>query len=76
MKLISELPVTSLVAIHDLNHASMFCDALIVMQQGEIVARGTPEEILTESLLWDVFRVETRIEISPYHGKKHIHYIV
>jgi len=75
MKLISELPVTSIVAIHDLNHASMFCDALIVMQNGEIVASGTPDEILTEALLWDVFRVETKIEISPFHGKKHIHYI-
>ncbi|MBL5899525.1 siderophore ABC transporter ATP-binding protein EitC [Lelliottia amnigena] len=75
MKLISELPVTSIVAIHDLNHASMFCDALIVMQNGEIVASGTPDEILTETLLWDVFRVETKIEISPFHGKKHIHYI-
>lgn len=75
MKLISELPVTSIVAIHDLNHASMFCDALIVMQDGEIVASGTPDEILTETLLWDVFRVETKIEISPFHGKKHIHYI-
>jgi iron complex transport system ATP-binding protein len=39
MKLISELPVTSIVAIHDLNHASMFCDALIVMQQ----ARSLPQ---------------------------------
>lgn len=75
MKLISELPVTSIVAIHDLNHASMFCDALIVMQNGEIVASGTHDEILTETLLWDVFRVETKIEISPFHGKKHIHYI-
>ncbi|MEE9683669.1 ABC transporter ATP-binding protein [Lelliottia amnigena] len=75
MKLISELPVTSIVAIHDLNHASMFCDALIMMQNGEIVASGTPDEILTETLLWDVFRVETKIEISPFHGKKHIHYI-
>jgi len=75
MKLISELPVTSIVAIHDLNHASMFCDALIVMQNGEIVASGTPDEILTEALLWDVFRVETKIEISPFHGKTHIHYI-
>ncbi|HCI4531605.1 TPA: ABC transporter ATP-binding protein, partial [Klebsiella pneumoniae] len=27
-------------------------------------------------LLWDVFRVKTKIEISPYHGKKHIHFIV
>ena len=75
MKLVSELPVTSIVAIHDLNHASMFCDALIVMQEGQIVAAGSPQEILTESLLWDVFRVETKIEISPFHGKKHIHYI-
>ncbi len=76
MSLISALPVTSIVAIHDLNHASMFCDALIVMQQGQVVAMGTPQEILTETLLWDVFRVKTRVEISAFHGKKHIHYLV
>lgn len=76
MQLISQLPVTSIVAIHDLNHASMFCDALIVMQKGRIVASGTPQEILTEELLWEVFRVKTHIELSPYHGKKHIHYLV
>lgn len=76
MKLISELPVTSIVAIHDLNHAAMFCDALIVMQQGQVIAMGSPQEILTEALLWDVFRVKTRIEISAFHGKKHIHYLI
>lgn len=76
MSLISALPVTSIVAIHDLNHASMFCDALIVMQQGQVVAMGTPQEILTETLLWDVFRVKTKVEISAFHGKKHIHYLV
>lgn len=76
MHLISELPVTSIVAIHDLNHASMFCDSLMVMQRGKIVATGTPQDILSEELLWDVFRVKTRIEISPFHGKKHIHFLV
>jgi iron complex transport system ATP-binding protein len=40
------------------------------------VATGTPQEILTEELLWEVFRVKTRIELSAYHGKKHIHYLV
>jgi iron complex transport system ATP-binding protein len=54
----------------------MFCDALIVMQKGEIVATGTPQAILTEALLWDVFRVKTKIEISAFHGKKHIHFLV
>ena len=76
MQLISQLPVTSIVAIHDLNHASMFCDALIVMQKGRVVASGTPQAILTEELLWEIFRVKTRIELSPDHGKKHIHFLV
>lgn len=76
MQLISELPVTSIVAIHDLNHAAMFCDSLIVMQKGTIVAAGTPQDILSEELLWDVFRVKAKIEVSRYHGKKHIHFII
>jgi len=75
MRLISALPVTSIVALHDLNHAAMFCDALIVMQKGKIVASGTPDAVLTEALLRDVFQVDARIEISPYHGKKHIHFV-
>ncbi|MDF2623052.1 ABC transporter ATP-binding protein [Kosakonia cowanii] len=75
MKLISELPVTSIVAIHDLNHALMFCDSLIVMQHGTVVASGTPQAILTEDLLWEVFRVKAKITPSPCHDKNHIHFI-
>ncbi|EKK5269587.1 ABC transporter ATP-binding protein [Cronobacter dublinensis] len=75
MRLISQLPVTSIVALHDLNHAAMFCDALIVMQHGQVVASGTPDEVLTEAMLREVFKVDARIEISPHHGKKHIHFL-
>ncbi|EOI3469245.1 ABC transporter ATP-binding protein [Cronobacter turicensis] len=75
MRLISELPVTSIVALHDLNHAAMFCDVLIVMQSGQVVASGTPDDVLTEAMLREVFKVEARIEISPHHGKKHIHFV-
>ena len=74
MHLISDLPVTSIVAIHDLNHASMFCDSLIVMQQGQIVATG-PQEILSEALLWDVFGSKPKSDLAvPW--QKHIHFIV
>lgn len=38
------------------------------MQQGQVIATGSPQEILTEALLWDVFRVKTKIEISAFHG--------
>jgi len=75
MRLVSSLPVTSIIALHDLNHAAMFCDRLIVMQHGRIVTSGAPEAVLTEDLLRDVFAVEARVEISPHHARPHIHYL-
>lgn len=74
MQLISELPVTSIVAIHDLNHAAMFCDSLIVMQQGQILASGTPERFCRSAAVGR-FQVKTKIEISLTTAK-HIHFIV
>ncbi|NLG34122.1 MAG: ABC transporter ATP-binding protein [Lentisphaerae bacterium] len=41
--------------MHDLNLAALFCDRLILMQDGEIVADGTPAEVLTPSLLRAVY---------------------
>jgi iron complex transport system ATP-binding protein len=76
MRLVSTLPVTSIIALHDLNHAAMFCDQLIVMQAGKIVASGTPEDVLTQALLRDVFSVDARVESSPYHSKPHIHFVM
>jgi iron complex transport system ATP-binding protein len=75
MKLVSGLPVTSIIALHDLNHAAMFCDELIVLQLGRIVASGRPADVLTEDLLRDVFCVEARVEPSAYHSGPHIHYL-
>lgn len=75
LHLISQISLTSVIALHDLNHAAMFCDSLVVLDKGRVVARGTPEQVLTETLLRDVFRVEARVEPSPHHGKPHIHYL-
>lgn len=75
MRLVAALPITSIIALHDLNHAAMFCDALIVMQQGKIVAHGSPTDVLTEALLRDVFRVEARVTASPFHAGPHIHFL-
>ncbi|MEO9339332.1 ABC transporter ATP-binding protein [Mesorhizobium sp. SB112] len=75
MRLVAGLPITSIVALHDLNHAAMFCDELIVLQQGKIVASGRPEEVLTEHLLRNVFSVEARVETSAHHSGPHIYYL-
>ncbi|MGV1753557.1 ABC transporter ATP-binding protein [Agrobacterium sp. CG674] len=75
MRLVSTLPITSIIALHDLNHAAMFCDELIVMQSGKIVASGSPETVITQALLQEIFSVDARVESSPYHSKPHIHFV-
>ena len=75
LRLIAGLPITSIISWHDLNHAAMFCDALMVLQQGRVVAHGTPTEVLTEELLREVFRVEARVMPAEDHPGPHILYL-
>ena len=75
LQLVREQVLTVVAALHDLNHAAMFCDRLLVMQAGRIAAAGRPEEVLTEHLLREVFAVEARVEPSRHHTRPHIHYL-
>ncbi|MBB1243516.1 ABC transporter ATP-binding protein, partial [Streptomyces durbertensis] len=59
------LPATSLVALHDLNLAAYFCDRLYVLRSGTVAAHGTPAEVLTESLLADVYGVRATVTAHP-----------
>jgi len=69
MELIRRLDVTAIVALHDLNLAAMFCDHLIVLDAGEVVASGDPADVMTEELIADVYGVRCRIttdSAGPY----------
>ncbi|WP_067341448.1 ABC transporter ATP-binding protein [Stappia indica] len=58
LRLVSQLGLTTIVALHDLNHAAMFCDRLLVLHRGQVVADGIPADVLAPDLLRDVFRVD------------------
>lgn len=47
------------VVLHDLNHAMHFCDRLILLDQGHIVANGQPKDVLSEHYLNQVYHVES-----------------
>ncbi|MCB5410661.1 ABC transporter ATP-binding protein [Pseudogemmobacter faecipullorum] len=64
LRLISDLPVTVVIALHDLNQA-MGCDQLAVMEGGRLVACGPPEKVLTLPRLAGVFRVGARRLTDP-----------
>lgn len=64
MHLIRSLPVTTAVAIHDLNHA-LLCDRLAVLHEGRLIRLDVPEKILVPSLLEEVFKVGVSELIDP-----------
>lgn len=64
LALIRTLDVTSVVALHDLNLAAMFCDQLVVLSRGAVVAGGTPADVLTEELVARVYGVRCRISVE------------
>ncbi|MDZ4312116.1 MAG: ABC transporter ATP-binding protein [Cypionkella sp.] len=74
LRMVRDLDLTSIVALHDLNLAAMFCDRIVVLQAGAVVACGTPEAVLTETLLRDVFRVEAEVISGPHRGQPHIRF--
>lgn len=43
--------LTVVAAIHDLTLAAQFCDRLALLADGELVATGTPHQVLTEETI-------------------------
>lgn len=51
----------ALVAIHDLNLASRYCDQLVVLLDGEILAQGKPADVISSELLERVYGFRARV---------------
>ena len=67
MELVAGLAVTTVIAVHDLNLAAMYCDRLLVLCDGRVVAEGTPEEVLTSALIFQVYGVRAEVTGGPGH---------
>ena len=57
-RLNQELGLTVVMVVHDLNHAIMYADHVVVVKAGQLVTSGAPREIITANLLADVFKVK------------------
>lgn len=63
-----ERGMTILLVLHDLNQAARYSHRMVVLNQGQLVADGPPRDVLTKSLLADVFKVVANIVTDPENG--------
>ncbi|ELA9457749.1 MULTISPECIES: ABC transporter ATP-binding protein [Vibrio] len=62
-KLNKERNLTIVYVLHELSQAAQFCDELVLMKKGQILKQGSPLDVLTESTLESVFKVEGKMEV-------------
>lgn len=57
--------VTIVMVLHDLNHAIMFSDYLVAIKDGMLHSAGTPQEVITQQALREIFDVEAEVITHP-----------
>jgi iron complex transport system ATP-binding protein len=64
------------VTLHDLTLAALFCDRLVVLNGGRVLAAGTPAEVLTAELISDVYEIDARVvPDGAGGGRPAVHYL-
>lgn len=63
----------SVVAVlHDLNLAAQFCDRLLVLHEGMLLAEGPPEGVLTSEVVAEAFGLGVEIRRHPESGRPYV----
>lgn len=73
MSIAKELEITVVSAIHDLNIASLYCDQIYALKDGQVIAYGTPDQVLTADLIRHLYGVEAKV-LADDNGDLHILY--
>jgi iron complex transport system ATP-binding protein len=60
-----ERDLAVLVALHDLNLAAQYCNRLLLMSEGQIHAEGTPQEVISQANIKEVYGADSYVYPHP-----------
>lgn len=69
---VRSLGLTVVAALHDLDLAAAFCDRLVLLRDGKVVASGLAPDVLTRRNIADVYGVETSVGTHAESGRLHV----
>ncbi|MFW5487939.1 MAG: ABC transporter ATP-binding protein [Desulfovibrio sp.] len=61
--------------MHDLNLAALYCDRLVFLKNGQVVADGPTKAIFNRQTLSDVYETEVVIADHPITGQPQAHFV-
>ncbi len=57
---------------HDINLASLYCDRIILLRDGHIHCMGSPEEVIAESHIREVYETNVTVDRNPVTGQPRV----
>lgn len=73
-RLAEERELTVIVVLHDVDLAARFCDRLVALKTGELVADGSPREIMDSGILESIYGVPMGVmERAPGQWVSYVH---
>ena len=64
--------LTVVAVLHDINLAALFCRRMLFLKEGEMVADGPTDSVLTSDVLRTVYRTEVLVQEIPNTGKRQV----
>lgn len=65
MKVLGDMAATKaktiVIVLHDINYASAYADRIIAMRDGQVIADGPPDVVVTEPMLNRIFGTDARV---------------
>ncbi|WP_058234430.1 ABC transporter ATP-binding protein [Devriesea agamarum] len=70
LQLVRTIGATTIIVLHDLNLAARCCDRIALLHAGQLVADGTPDEVLRPQILEPVYQV--RVHRLDHGDRPHL----
>lgn len=67
-----EKGLTVISVFHDINLASLYCDRLLLLNEGKIARIGGPQEVVQEDAINEVYEARIKTQPHPEHPKPQI----
>ncbi|WP_111412361.1 ATP-binding cassette domain-containing protein [Billgrantia lactosivorans] len=68
-QLCDELKLCVIIVLHDINMASRYCDELLALHSGRVLAHGSPDEMMTDATLEAIYGLP--MQVMPHPSAAH-----
>ncbi|EOL42540.1 hypothetical protein RV11_GL000709 [Enterococcus phoeniculicola] len=76
MDTVKKLDIGVLAALHDLDMAASYCDYLFAMKDGQVIAEGCSEDVLTKEIIEELYGIHCEIYKHPVTNRIAFHYYI